>query len=92
MGGVSGDHVGPGSGCRAPGCRRLPPPARRSLRPSVRPRRLPARGAMGSPRPRRPHGPPAPGATCARPETPALLPLRRQGAARGGGGTESLPF
>lgn len=45
MGGVSGDHVGPGSGCRAPGWRRLPPPVRRSARPSVRPRSLPVRTA-----------------------------------------------
>lgn len=63
MGGVSGDHVGPGSGCRAPGWRRLSPPARRSVRPSVRPSSLPpcAHGAMGSPRPRRSGraGPPA---------------------------------
>lgn len=45
MGGVSGDHVGQGSGRRAPGWRRLPPPARRSVGPSSLAPSLPPRTA-----------------------------------------------
>lgn len=53
------------------------PPQRRSARPPAR-------------RPHESAG--ARAATCGRRDTPALLPLSRQGAARGGGGKKSLPF
>lgn len=82
MGGVSGDHVGPGSGCRVPGWRRLPPPARRSVRPSSQPPSLRAR-RDGLAQARRPHGPPAAG------RDPASA--RPAGAARPGAGRSHSP-
>lgn len=101
MGGVSGDHVGPGSGCRAPGWRRLSPPARRSVRPSVRPRSLPARTARWArPGPAAaaervrppPHGPPPSRVpTCGRRDTRPCFSAAGRERPGEGGGKKSLP-